>query len=170
MAFNTIPTSLIQVGKAVVKQLWQYTKDNFDDHETRINAVETGANKVIIFDDAVLNISTAASLTGVVKWRAPFAFTLLDAKVGIREVGSLTGTLEMNVRKSTTADETSTTSVFTTRPSVAYGTASDWDESTNVVFDNVQKNVSEGNYLYIDVSALPSGGTTAFNLYLIGEL
>lgn len=53
MAFSTIPAALIQVGKATIKNLWQTTKDNLDDHETRVTSLEAGANKILVFDQVV---------------------------------------------------------------------------------------------------------------------
>jgi hypothetical protein len=50
MAFITIPTADIAVGKPTKKSLWQKIKDNFDDHETRIAALSAGANKVVVFE------------------------------------------------------------------------------------------------------------------------
>lgn len=50
MAYTTIPTADIVVGKPVKKDLWQKTKDNLDDHESRISALASSANKIVVFD------------------------------------------------------------------------------------------------------------------------
>jgi len=53
MGFLTIPSELIQVGKALKKEIFLKTKDNFDDHETRINAVEAGGGGQVLFNQIV---------------------------------------------------------------------------------------------------------------------
>ena len=50
MAFVTIPSTLIEVGKAVKKELFQTIKDNLDDHESRISGLAGGANKIQVFE------------------------------------------------------------------------------------------------------------------------
>ena len=84
MAFISIPSSLIQVGKAVKKELFDKIKDNFDDHETRINGIELGANKVEVFNFEVIgfiNNYTAAELVQIGTHRATSDFTLTEAKL-----------------------------------------------------------------------------------------
>ena len=47
MAFITIPSSAIEVGRAIKKSLFTLIKDNFDDHESRLNLVEAGVEGVL---------------------------------------------------------------------------------------------------------------------------
>ena len=46
MAFTSIPASAIEVGRAIKKSLFTTIKNNFDDHETRLNLVEAGVEGV----------------------------------------------------------------------------------------------------------------------------
>jgi len=171
MAYSAITSSEIQVGKPVTASLFTKVKDNFDSHETRVLALEAINSKVIIWDFPVLNATSSSTFTGLVYWRAPFAFVLNDAKVIIYEKGSLGGTLEIDILKNTSLNPTGMTSVFTTQPSIALSGASDYDESTNAAFDGGQQSVSEGDYLRLDVTSLPTGGVIGkFNVYLIGEI
>lgn len=174
MAFTTIPDSLIQVGKSITRTLWKtYVKDNLDDHEDRINAVEGSANKIVIWDEVVRNaatLSNGGTITGLDVYIAAANFTLIDAKVYIFEKGSLTGNLEIDFKKSSSSDFTSAVSVFTTKPKIDYSTASDYEESANTVFDNSTKDLAEGDYLRFDVTSMPGGGTLGkFGIILIGE-
>lgn len=50
MAFTAITNEEIEVGKPVKKSLLRKVKDNLDDHETRINSVETFGNLIEIID------------------------------------------------------------------------------------------------------------------------
>lgn len=173
MAFTTIASSLIQVGKAVTASLFTTVKDNFDDLDTRVTGLEGSAGKIVIYDEVVLNAATLASggsITGLDLWRSPSSFSLTDAKVYIFTKGSLTGNLEIDIKISSSADFTSSVSAFTTKPKIVYSTASDYDESTNAVFDNTNKIITAGDYIRLDISELPSGGTIGkFGIYLIGE-
>lgn len=171
MAFNTIPSSLIAVGKSITRTLWStYVKDNLDDLNSRITTVEGSTNKVVLFDEIVINAASADSFTGLDYYRVQSSFSITDAKVYIFEKGALTGTLEMDIQKSTTSDFTSSVSVFTTKPSIDYSTASSYDESGNVVFDGTNKDVVEGDYLRLDISSLPTNGTISkIGIYVIGE-
>ena len=68
MTFVTIPTSWINVGVALKKQLFDRIKDNFDNHETRLASVEAGINKVELFNFEVagyISNYTTAELTGI---------------------------------------------------------------------------------------------------------
>lgn len=174
MAFITLPDSIIQVGKAITRTLFKtYIKDNLDDLDARMATLEGSAGKVILFDEIVLNaagLEGGGSITGLDIYRIPSGFSIIDAKVYIFEKGSFTGNLEIDFQKSTSADFTSSVSIFTTKPKIVYSTASDYDESSNTVFDNTNKDVVEGDYIRFDVTELPSGGTLGkFGVYLIGE-
>lgn len=171
MAYSAITSTEVQVGKPVTSSLFTKVKDNFDDHESRILAVEAVTSQVVIFNFPILTAVTASTLTGVTYWRCPFDVTLTDCKVVAYEIGSLTGDLELDVKKNTSPDSTGMTSVFTTQPSLDYGTASDYDESSNAVFDASEQDVSAGEWLRLDITSLPSGGVVGkFNVYLVGEI
>ena len=173
MAFVTIPDSIIQVGKAVTRTLFKtYVKDNLDDLNSRLGVVEGSSNKIIVYSEIVRNAASledGGTLTGLDYYRVPSSFGLIDCKVAIFTKGSLTGNLEIDIQKSTTPDFTTSASLFTTKPKIAYATASDYDESSNAVFDATTKDVVEGDYLRLDVSELPTGGIGRFIIYLIGE-
>lgn len=174
MAFTSIPDSLIQVGKAITRTLWKtYVKDNLDDLNTRAAALEASVNKIIIFDEIVLNaagLKDGGTITGLDIYRVPNDFSLTDAKLFIFEKGALTGNLEMDIQKSTTPDFTTSISVFTTKPKIDYSTASDFDESSNTVFNSTNQQVVEGDYLKFNITELPSSGPIGkFGIFLVGE-
>jgi len=171
MAYSAITSTEIQVGKPVTENLFTKVKDNFISHEDRLVLLEAANSKIIVFDFPVLNAASATTFTGITYYRVPFAFTLTNCKVIIYEKGSLGGTLEIDVKKNTSLDDTGMTSVFTTKPKITYASASDYDESSNAVFDAGEQDVVEGDYLRLDVTSLPTGGVIGkFNVYLIGEV
>lgn len=170
MAFDSIASSLYEVGKAIKKELFEKLVLNQSDVNDRLTIVEQGASKIEIWNDRFLISNPGTSLTGVDLWKAPAEFTLLDAKVGIFTESGITGILEMDIQKSVDLDPANFNSVFTTRPSIDFddvGT-NDYDESTNAVFDVAEQTVAAGSWLRLDISSIPTpiGG---FTVYLIGE-
>jgi len=168
MAFETISSVLYQVGKAIRKELFTKVVGNLDDLDSRTTTLEGGASKVIIWSDRVILTNPGASLTGWDLWKCPADFTLLDAKVGIFTTAGITGILEMDIQKSVDLDPANFATVFTTKPSIDFSGASDYDESTNTVFDVGQQLVSQGDWLRLDFPSLPTpiGG---FTIQLVGE-
>ena len=169
MAFVTIPSNAIDVGDPITKDLFDKVKDNFDDHETRIASLESGAAKVEVFDGVVFLGSLASTATGIFHFVAKANFTLTECRLRAFETSPPTGTLEIDVKKNTTFDNTGMTSVFTTRPSINYTSAPDYAFSTNQVFDNTKINIVTDDVLRIDITSLPTG-LGKFYLQFYGEV
>lgn len=168
MAFITIPASWLDVGDPTKKEIFDYIKDNFDDLDSRTTAVEGGGNKIIIFNGIFANASSAGSLTGTMFERVPQNMTITDAKLYIFLKGSLTGNLEMDIRKSSSADFTSDSSIFSTKPKIDFSVASNYAESSNAVISS--GGFTAGQYLRIDITSLPAGGVLGkWGVYIIGE-
>lgn len=171
MAFSSISSLAISVGKAIKKELWDKVKDNFDNLDSRVNSLETNAKKIEVFKLDVRNGSSFSSATGLIYYEADDAFTITDAFIRIYEKGSLTGVLEVDIKKSTTnLDGTSFTSIFTTKPKITFASASDYDASTNQVFDAGQVSISPGDFLRFDITTAPGSGVMSkFLLTVYGE-
>ena len=170
MAFVTLDPTLLDVGDPTKKEIFDSLKSNQDDLDTRLTTQEQGVGKIVVFNDLVVNASSASTLTGLDFFRANAAFTLIDAKVSIFTVGSLTGTLQFNILKNSSLDPAGMTTVFTTRPSIDLGTATDFDESSNAIFDVGQIGVADGDYLRLDITSLPTPVIGSFYLTVFGEL
>jgi hypothetical protein len=169
MAFSSLPSSLYAVGKAVTRQLFNTLKGNQDDLQSRLLTVEASTNKVVFFDGTIAGASKYTTLTGAVFHRVQSDITITDAKVILFDKGAVSsGTLSVDVQTSSSPDFTSSLSVFTTEPSLDLSVASSYSESTNAVLDASNKILSEGDYLRIDISSLPSG-LNYLGIYLIGE-
>lgn len=166
MPFETIPSSLIQVGRPTKKEIFQKAKDNFDDHEDRIILVEDAINKIVIFDFLVVNgaqYAAGTSLAGIAVWRAPSTFDLYDAVVTSITAGA-SGTTEFDIQVGSDLD--TMTSVFTTRPSVSFS-AGDNISSSNAVFSTFT--INEGDFLRLDITSLQSP-QYSFHLQVFGEI
>mgnify|MGYP003650388659 CR=1 FL=1 len=101
MAFTTIPSTSLDVGDPVTKELLDLVKSNEDDLDSRVTAVEGSTGKVVIFNEVIINaatLSAGGTVTGLDLYRAESNFNLTEAKVYIFAKGSLTGNLEMDVQ------------------------------------------------------------------------
>ena len=173
MAFSSIDSTQIEVSKATKKELFDKIKNNFDDHETRIVAVEGASAKIDVFSGNVFNATAASTLTYLAVIKASNSFSLSEAKLQVYDIASsgLTGTIEIDILLGPTLDYSDATTVFTTKPSIAMSGVSDYDVSTNTVFDASNQDVSVGDYLFINVAALPANGVlTKFYLEILGEV
>jgi len=169
MAFNTIPSGWLDIGDPTKKEIFDYIKDNFDNHETRIQSVESfGANvEVLNFD--FRNASDFATLTSALVRRINRTMTLNFCMIQIYLKGALTGTLEIDILKATSLGGVYS-SVFTTRPSIAFASAVDYGASTNQVFSVSQVNLVAGNYLKLSITSMPANGTLSkFKIILTSE-
>lgn len=167
MAYSAI--SKPDIGDPTRKELFDGLIDNQADFQTRISAVEGSASKVIVFDMDIIR-RQASTITGLVFYRAPAAFSLTAAVVAIYDApAGLSGTLEIDVRKASSPDFSSDTSVFTTQPSLTSFT--DYTESSNAVFKtDGTEDLSAGDYLRLDISQFPTGGILGrFKVHVYGE-
>lgn len=171
MAFSSISSAVIAVGQAIKAELWGKVKSNFDDHETRLNQVESSSSKLEIIKFYVLNGSEFSTGTGLFYWESNDTFTITSAYVQIFEKGSLTGTFEIDIEKSVTnLNSTSFTTIFTTKPSITFASVADYAKSTNQVFDPTKISIVPGNYLRFDITQMPGGGVMSkFLITVYGE-
>ena len=93
MAFNSFNSTEIEVGKPIKESLWTKTSGNFDNHETRVNALEAGAYSKVIVLNEIVELDVAR--TGDIKYSL-LTETQYQAKFGTDWVlidgGSITGT------------------------------------------------------------------------------
>lgn len=171
MAFSAISSAVIAVGSAIKKELWDKVKNNFDDLNSRLNVIESTSSKIPIIKFYALNASDFSTAMGLYYWESNDNFTITSAYVQIFEKGSLTGTFEVDIKKSTTdLNGTSFTTIFTTKPSIAFASVADYAKSTNQVFDPTKISIVSGNYLRFDITQMPVGGVMSkFLITVYGE-
>jgi hypothetical protein len=170
MAFTTINPSEIDVGDPLKKDLFDKIKNSLDDLNARQLATESGISRVDVFDGPVLIGAFAVTATGILHAVASRAFTLTECRIRIFEKNGISsGTLEVDVKKNTTFNDTGMSSVFTTRPSINFATAADYDFSTNQVFDGTKIDIDPDDVLRIDITSLPTG-LGKFYLQFYGEV
>ena len=172
MAFNPINDDEIAVGKALVKNIFQKTKDNFDTIYSELNSVLVGVSKVEVFNAPVVLGNTYSSLTGLSYYRAPNNISLNACLITLFETNDITtGNLEVDIRKNSSYDPDGMETVFSTKPKISMDAASDYTKSSDVgqtaaVFSTT--NVLANDILRLDVTSIPAG-LNRFNVFLIGN-
>ena len=172
MAFQALNDNEIAVGKALVKNIFQKTKDNFDAIHSDLNSALIGSSKIEVFNSTVLLGNFYSTLTGIAYYQAPSNITLNACIISIFDKGTIsTGNLEIDVKKNSSFDPDGMTSVFSTRPKVDMATISDYGKSsdtgqTATVFQSAT--VSGNDILRLDITSIPAG-LGRFNVFLIGN-
>lgn len=150
MAFTSLTSAEISAGEPTKQELFTKTKDNFDDHESRITSLETVTVLVspIVFDvrgegfdkDAVTyhRIENAVTATGFVLF--------------MKEAGTA-GTVEVDVQKKRGAG--SFASILSSTVSVAFGSG-DFATAAGGLADT---DFQVGDILRLDVKGIQTDST-----------
>lgn len=168
MAYTTIPSVDIEVGKPVKKSLWDTTKDNLDDHEDRIADLTAGANKVIVFTFEIAGLKQyvdgSGELIRISLFKSSLDFSIVNAQVYVlhggpnADVAPTSGTLEIDVKKGTSLGSMNT--IFSVKPAVT--TFGDGDTNATVSFVPDGEIVDQGDWLQLDITNLQTGQTRIF--------
>lgn len=151
MAYDAILDAEIAVGKPTKKELWDKTQGNLDDHETRINSVETGAAVVNIFQEIFAGLNNLDAEVGntdnVAAFRVNQSLTITEARITLI-TSSASGTCTVDVQKGAIG---STSSIFSAKPSFT-GTSAG-TTATGSISDN---SLSPGDYLVVNFDSIQS--------------
>lgn len=162
MAYTPINSNEIEVGDALKKELFDKIKDNFSDHETRINNFEAGSGKIDIFKFPITINSQRSSFNKIYTFVASQPMILSECYIQImkKEINlthSFSGDIEINIRKSTTGttEDADLVTIFTTRPKVDLDVSPNYTRSTSQVFDT-NNSLNTGDILVLDISVIPT--------------
>jgi hypothetical protein len=168
MSFVTIPSSWITAGKSVKKELLDLIKSDLDDHETRIVALSAGSGPALLFNEDICNVSSSLTLTGVLYYKAIANAQITKAQIQIyTKDGISSGLLEFDLKKSSTLGGTYT-SIFTTKPSINYATASTYASNDGVL--NAGQSILQDDIIRLDITNVPTGVITKFRVMVYGTL
>lgn len=165
MAFTAFTSSQIEVGKANRAELWTKVKDNFDDLDTRMTAVEGSTTKIIIFNADIVNLGQYAGVgsTGIIgSFRAPQDLNITQARFRVVAAGT-SGTTQMDVTVG--ASDASDVSIFSTKPSAAFGDGDNFDTTNQVISNGA---VDEGEFVYFLFDTIQVG-MGKIHIEVIGE-
>lgn len=161
MAYTAINSSEIATGEPVKAEVQTKIKDNFDDHESRIGTLESAINSFRPLEFVVKGMYSkfGSGQTDVLFDRINFNLTLLAARLVIDKAGTA-GTTEVDVYYKRGVG--AWTSIFSTKPSVAFG-AGDKGISTNAVLSTTA--LQAGDLLRMDITSTQTLGN-GFTLFL----
>ena len=170
MAFNSLNINGLDIGDPIKRSIMTTIKDDLDDLDSRTSNLETISQKVVVFNFPIINTIQSSTLTGLTLFRSSLNFTLTEAKIVVYDINGNSGTLEIDVKKLISPVLDTYSTVFTTKPSITFPTTSNYQESSNAVFDNSLKNIIVGDYLRLDITSLPSGILAKMHVVIVGEV
>lgn len=152
MSFTSLSSTEVETGKPVTSTTANKIRTNFDDHENRIEALESGSSVDLPAITFSVNgpyslFQSITVLPSVCKTAVNFSLNITGIRLYINTPGS-SGTTSIDIKKKSGAG--SWTSVLTTPPSVAYTAGAD-AVSTNAVIDPSQALVLAGDLLRLDI-------------------
>lgn len=170
MAYIEIPEGLINVGKAIKREIFSLIRDDLIDHENRITELSQNAAPVEVFNTLLLNASSAKTLTGVTFYRAVSPFILSTVQIEIFSKGLITsGQLTVDVRRSVNGLGGTFTSVLSTLPTIDFATDPDYKIATGILSTTNQV-IAQGDILRLDVVNLPSTPLGKFRVLVYGNV
>lgn len=156
MAYTAVTTNEIATGKPTTNDTFTKIKDNFDNHETRIEDLEGGSS--ISYPPIILRVNgyygMPGAKTGILKTVANFNLTVTGVRIYIDTAGSA-GTTTCDIKVSHSGG--AYTSILTTLPSVVYSAGND-GVSTNAVLDAAHVAISAGDIIRLDTTTVQTNG------------
>ncbi|RTL05226.1 hypothetical protein EKK58_08745 [Candidatus Dependentiae bacterium] len=162
MAYDPILNTEIEAGDPVTQDLWTKAQENLDDHESRIISLEGGSS--VAYHPFEWHVhgpyggwapfTNSDSGCGII--RLTFNITVLGGRVLIHQAGS-SGSTEIDILYKRGGG--AWTSIFSTKPSVAFG-AGDYAASSNAVISTTA--LLAGDLIRMDITTAQGG--TPFGL------
>jgi hypothetical protein len=156
MVYDPITSDEIEAGEPTKQELFTKVKENFDDHEDRIGDLEGGTSTT--FKDETWNVwgdySYYGARTQIMIQRLSLNITVLASRLFVHTAGSA-GTTEIDFlfKRGVGA----WTSIFSTKPSVAFG-AGDNAVSSNSVLNPSYVELEAGDLIRMDITSVQTNG------------
>lgn len=152
MAFQVINSGEIASGEPTTTTTQNKIKNDLDDHEDRIQALEA---VIVDFLPITMEVNGYYYVNdNVLKTTSNSALTITGARILVNVAGS-SGTLEIDIKKKRGVG--AYTSIFTTKPSLVYSTGDD-ALSSNAVLDSSQVDIQAGDILRLDITSAQVDG------------
>jgi len=165
MAYTEIPSSLVQVGKAIKKELFRLIRENQIDINNRVTTLSLGANPIDVIEADVDIKSTVIGDGTFATYKAKSFFNISAAILQIKSVAGNTGILTIDILKATTLDG-AYSSILVSPMFINYSVASDYDFTTGDF--GVLTGVNSGEYLKMKITTLPNSIPISFRMSMHG--
>lgn len=167
MAFISLPWNILKVGDSLRKEIFNMIKNNFDDHEQRLNQSETTGGTVFILDREFNLAGINLSLDPIIfYYKATQDFSLTEFRAQIFSKGLITtGTLAVDLQKSIDTNNANFNSVLTGDVTFNYATDAAYVEKIGTINPSLDA-VSAGDVIRIEVKSIPArfGGKILINI------
>jgi hypothetical protein len=169
MAYIPIDLSTIKVGDPIKKELLDLVRNNFEDHESRIQIIAGGSGKIaLINEDAYVLANASGLLTGCFYVEVIQACIITEGSIQLfAKANATSGTLTVDVKKNTTTNPSGFNSVFSTPPTLNLAVVADYSKNAGIINPAAQA-LAVGDILRVDITALPTA-LKRFRINLIGE-
>jgi hypothetical protein len=155
--FTSIPSSLIQVGKALKKEIFSLLKINLDDHEERISTIEltSGASFYVFNGDVDLKYFDIEN-NDFFYFKAPITFNVTSFQVQLFDKeGVDDGILSVDVQKSVDTNNDNFASILESEAEADFSTDADYSVHSGSI-DGSLNTVEINQILRIVVTSKPS--------------
>lgn len=156
MSYTTITTTEIESGKPVRSDTQNKVRDNFEDHEDRLQSLEGGS--ATTYPPLIMRVNGYygyyAAQNSVLKTTTNFPITITGVRILIDQAGSA-GTTEIDLKVSTGGG--AFTSIMTTKPSVASAAGNDALSSNGVVNASLADLITS-DIIRLDITSVQTNG------------
>jgi hypothetical protein len=160
MAYSDLTAQEVETGKPVTATMLDKVKENFSDHENRLQDLEGGVTSSPPCIILRINgpYSDFGAMTGYLETTININIRLTGARLIIATAGS-SGTTTADLKYSRAGG--AFTTVFDTLPSVAFG-AGNYAVSSNAVLDATDKDLQAGDILRLDLTTVQAAANSCF--------
>jgi hypothetical protein len=157
MAFVTIDPNTIKVGDPITRDLWLKLKNNFDDHELRINSLATSGGTVFIFNGDVSFVGFNISYPNIFYYKARQDFSVNDFRVQLFDKQGITsGNLVLDLQKSIDTNNANFSTILTTSLSINFASAADYSVSVGSINSSLNDILTD-QVLRVKITNIPTG-------------
>jgi hypothetical protein len=155
MPYQELTAGEVAAAEPVSSELTTKIRDNFIDHESRLQVVEA-ANSV--FPPIIFRVNGPyglyGALDGILKTTTNFSFTITGVRILVDQAGTA-GTVEVDIKRKRGGGAYET--IFSTRPSVGFA-AGDDALSSNAILDGSKTDIEAADILRLDQTSVQTGG------------
>jgi hypothetical protein len=160
MAYDDVTSTEIASGKPVATTVLGKVKDNFIDHEERLQELESGS--AVDYPSITMGIDGFYGDQGpATHWDQEFPnfdLTIVGARL-IIDVAGISGTTEIDILVKPPAG--AFTSIYSTKPSASY-TDGDGFITTNQILDPTKVSVPAGSVIRLDTTSVQTNGQNCY--------
>lgn len=156
--YTPMTATELETGKPASTTVFGKVKGNFEDHETRIAALELGSTTD--YPPILFHVNGPYWVNGVkndvVRAVSSFSLNVVGVRIIVGTAGTA-GTLSVDIKKKSGGG--AWTSILNTQPSVAFGAGND-AVSVNAVVNPAQQLVLAGDLLRLDITGVQANGVS----------